>query len=263
LVTTTGDFMCRFRDPVTKLPLASYDLWEERHGIHAFTLAAVWAGLQAAARFTELFGEKRRSAMYNAVAEEIKTATARYLWSIDNNRFLRRINFTDDGSLVTDETVDSSLFGLWYFGMFPADDPRIVATMQAVADSLWIKSDVGGCARYEQDTYQRWSDLPANIPGNPWFICTLWLAQYAIASAKTPADLVRAKGPLHWACDHALHSGIMAEQAHPLSGVPLSVSPLTWSHATYCLAFNEYVQRWNELARQGQPESTIAVPQGS
>jgi len=263
LVTTTGDFMCRFRDPVTKLPLASYDLWEERHGIHAFTLAAVWAGLRAAARFTELFGERRRSAMYNAVAEEIQTAAARYLWSSDLNRFLRRINFADDGSLITDETVDASLFGLWYFGMFPADDPRIAATMQAVADSLWIKSDVGGCARYEQDLYQRWSDLPANIPGNPWFVCTLWLAQYAIAAAKTPDDLARAKGPLRWACDHALHSGIMAEQAHPLSGIPLSVSPLTWSHATYCLAFNEYVQRWNELVGQGRPEPTIAVPQSS
>ncbi|MDQ6824392.1 MAG: glycoside hydrolase family 15 protein [Candidatus Eremiobacteraeota bacterium] len=263
LVTTTGDFMCRFRDPVTKLPLASYDLWEERHGIHAFTLAAVWAGLRAAARFTELFGERRRSAMYNAVAEEIQTAAARFLWSSDLNRFLRRINFADDGSLITDETVDSSLFGLWYFGMFPADDPRIAATMQAVVDSLWIKSDVGGCARYEQDLYQRWSDLPANIPGNPWFVCTLWLAQYAIAAAKTPDDLARAKEPLRWACDHALHSGIMAEQAHPLSGIPLSVSPLTWSHATYCLAFNEYVQRWNELVGQGRPEPTIAVPHSS
>lgn len=263
LVTTTGDFMCRYRDPVTKLPLASYDLWEERHGVHAFTLGAVWAGLRAAACFTELFGETRRSAMYNAVADEIKTATGRYLWAPDLNRFLRKISFADDGSLVRDETVDASMYGLWYFRMFAPDDARIVATMRAITDYLWIKTDVGGCARYEQDWYQRWNDLPANIPGNAWFICTLWLAQYAIAAAKTLDELSAAKAQLRWACDHALFSGVMAEQAHPLSGLPLSVSPLTWSHATYCLAFNEYVRRWQELRSTGEREAPVAVAQPS
>lgn len=263
LVTTTGDFMCRYRNPVTKLPLASYDLWEERHGIHAFTLGAVWAGLRAAACFTELFGETRRSAMYTAVAEEIKAATARYLWAPDLNRFLRRIDFSDAGDLQRDETVDSSMFGLWYFGMFPPDDPRIAATIQAIYDRLWIKTDVGGCARYEQDWYQRWTDLPSNIPGNAWFICTLWLAQYAIAAAKNVAELANAKAQLRWACDHALFSGIMAEQAHPLSGAPLSVSPLTWSHATFCLAFNEYVRRWHELTPEGDREVPAALLQPS
>ena len=60
-------------------------------------------------------------------------------------------------------------------------------------------------------------------------------------------ELTAAKALLQWACDHALHSGVLAEQAHPFTGAPLSVSPLTWSHATYCLAFEEYVRRWHEL----------------
>ncbi|MDQ6779621.1 MAG: glycoside hydrolase family 15 protein [Candidatus Eremiobacteraeota bacterium] len=263
LVTTTGDFMCRYRDPVTKLPLASYDLWEERHGVHAFTLGAVWAGLRAAACFTELFGENRRSAMYNAVAEEIKAATGRYLWSPERNRFSRMINFSDRRALIRDDIVDSSLFGLWYFGMFPPDDPRIVATTDAIRDHLWIKTDGGGCARYENDSYQRWSDLPGTIPGNSWFICTLWLAQYAIAAARNRTELAHAKAQLHWACDHALPSGVMAEQAHPITGAPLSVSPLTWSHATFCLAFHEYVERWGALAPAEGDRPKVAFSQAS
>lgn len=262
LVTTAGDFMCRYRDPVTKLPLASYDLWEERHGVHAFTVGAVWAGLRAAADFTKLFGEMRRSAMYNAVAEEIRQAAARYLWAEDLNRFLRMVNFQDDGTLVRDDVVDSSLYGLWYFGMFTPEDPRIRSTVQAIMDRLWLKTDVGGCARYEGDWYQRWSDLPANVPGNPWFICTLWLAQYAIASARSIEDLAQAKTQLRWAREHALHSGILAEQAHPFSGVPLSVSPLTWSHATFCMAFDEYVERWNNLRQDSVGEMSLAGPGG-
>src|SRR5947199_7129209 len=34
---------------------------------------------------------------------------------------------------------------------------------------------VGGVARYENDYYHRISNDIAAVPGNPWFICTLWL----------------------------------------------------------------------------------------
>jgi len=247
IITVAADFMCRYRDPATKLPLTSYDLWEERHGIHAFTVGAVWAGLRAAANFTELFGESRRSAMYNAVAEEIHQAAGKYLWAPDLNRFLRMINFTPDGTLIRDETVDSSLFGLWYFGMLAPRDPRIESTVAAIRDRLWIKTGVGGCARYENDYYQRWQDVPGSVPGNPWFICTLWLAQYGIAAAQSMMELNDSRQILQWVCDHSFRSGVLAEQAHPMTGAPLSVSPLTWSHATFCLAFEEYVRRWHEL----------------
>ena len=247
IVTPAADFMCRYRDPATKLPLVSYDLWEERHGIHAFTVGAVWAGLRAAANFTELFGETRRSTMYNAVAEEIHQATSAHLWAPDLNRFLRMVNFLPDGSVMRDATVDSSLFGLWYFGMLSPRDPRIEATIEAIRTRLSIKTGVGGCARYENDYYQRWRDVPPDVPGNPWFICTLWLAQHEIAHAQSMHELNTVKPLLQWAREHAFDSGIMAEQAHPMTGEPLSVSPLTWSHAAFCLAFEEYVRRWHEL----------------
>mgnify|MGYP003933999493 CR=1 FL=1 len=49
--------MCRYRDDETGLPRPSWDLWEERSGIHAWTVGATWGGLQAAANFAESFGE--------------------------------------------------------------------------------------------------------------------------------------------------------------------------------------------------------------
>jgi hypothetical protein len=33
----------------------------------------------------------------------------------------------------------------------------------------------------------------------------------------------------------------MAEQLHPYTGAPLSVAPLTWSHAAYVRAVREYI----------------------
>ncbi len=35
----------------------------------------------------------------------------------------------------------------------------------------------------------------------------------------------------------------MAEQLHPYTGEPLSVSPLTWSHAEYVRTVQEYIER--------------------
>jgi len=41
----------------------------------------------------------------------------------------------------------------------------------------------------------------------------------------------------------ALPSGIMSEQVHPYTGEPLSVSPLTWSHAAFVSAVQHYARR--------------------
>jgi GH15 family glucan-1,4-alpha-glucosidase len=88
-------------------------------------------------------------------------------------------------------------------------------------------------ARYECDSYYQMSNDHHNIPGNPWFLCTMWLAQWHIRKAHTLADLHKPVELLRWCISHALESGVMAEQINPHSGAPISVSPLTWSHATY------------------------------
>ena len=75
------------------------------------------------------------------------------------------------------------------------------------------------------------------IPGNPWFVCTLWLAEWHARRAKTARrPRPRRREYLDWAEAHARPSGVMAEQVHPETGEPLSVAPLTWSHAAYVAA---------------------------
>ncbi len=75
------------------------------------------------------------------------------------------------------------------------------------------------------------------------FICTLWYAEYVIAVAKSEQDLEEAEGLLRWTVEHALPSGVLAEQVHPFTGDPLSVSPLTWSHASFVKVVQEYVSK--------------------
>lgn len=242
LIVRAANWMLAFRD-VNGLPLPSWDLWEERQGISAWTVGAVWGGLQAAGHFAAAFGEFALAEGYYRAAAEMRTAAERHLWVPEIGCFARLLTPTPEGGYIADHTVESSLIGLWYFGMFPADDPRMAHAMQAIRRQLWVNTPVGGIARYQDDLYGRVPADYAGLPGNPWFVCTLWLAQWYIAIARTTEELAPALELLHWAATHALPSGVMPEQANPFTGAPLSVSPLTWSHATYILAAREYLAK--------------------
>jgi glucoamylase len=250
LICPMADFIAGYRDNESGLPLPSYDLWEERRGILSWTAASTWGGLTAAAQFAKAFGETSRAEKYLQAALEIKNGADAHLWQPTLNRFVRMVNRKEDGSWEIDPTIDASLVGYWQFGMYAPDDPKIVSTMQAIQQQLWVKTDVGGLARYTNDYYHQVSQDIANVPGNPWFICTLWLAEWYALVAKQTADLKQALALLEWVAGHALPSGILAEQVDPYTGQPLSVSPLTWSHAAYVSTVLTYLQRTKQLSEK-------------
>jgi GH15 family glucan-1,4-alpha-glucosidase len=265
LVTRPGDFLLGYVDPRTGLPLPSYDLWEERWGVHLFTVAAVIAGLRAAARLARAFGETERAGSYEAGADRMLQAMRATMWSEGDGRFVRMVTPGPSGYQL-DRTVDASVFGVVELGVLPPDDPQVESTMRNVEERLRVQTEVGGLARYENDPYQQMEkgDLQ-RVPGNPWFVSTLWLARYHLMRAQSPADLSRGLDLIAWAARHARPSGVMAEQLHPHTGEPLSVSPLTWSHAAYVMAVEEYLDRMRRLTAcptcgQPRPRAAARVP---
>lgn len=245
-VERAADFLLNFRDDRTGLPLPSYDLWEERRGVFTYTTATVIGGLEAAAGLAALFHEEARAAAYTAGARDIRAALDRHLYCPRDSRYARGILF-EDGVQVRDATVDASLLGLVLFGGYDPHDPRMARTAQAVEEKLWNHAGAGGLARYQGDDYQRVVRRP-DIPGNPWVVCTLWLAQYRIAAARSLRELKQALPLLQWAAECALPSGVLPEQIHPESGEFLSVSPLTWSHGTLVAAVLDYLEKARSLA---------------
>ncbi len=250
LVRSAADFMVSHREPQTRLPAPSIDLWEERRGIHAFTTAAIWAGITAAAEFARAFGQTDLASRYRTAADEIKTAAIAHFWDADRGRFLRTITVLPDGTITRDPTLDISLSGIWLFGMLPPEDERVVSTMRAIEAGLAVPTAIGGLARYEDDGYFRDSALDKAIPGNPWFIGTLWLAEHHVACARAPEDLEPALRILEWCVARSLPSGVMPEQIHAATGDALSVSPLTWSHAAFIGAAQRYARKLNALRAQ-------------
>ena len=257
LIIQAADFMTNFRDPATKLSAPSWNLWEDRRGIHTFTCGTVVGGLEAAANFARLFGETTRAETYQAAAEEIRDAMRTHLYSPSLGRFIRALMPNADGSFYADTALDSSLWGAFYFGAFAATDELVGKTMQAIETGLWAKTEIGGVARYEADGYMTISTDYSKIPGNPWFISTLWLADYYIAAATNKDDLGKAHCILEWVVERALPSGVLAEQVNPLSGAPVSVSPLTWSHSSFVATVMSYLQKLSAFETDYDPRRRV------
>jgi GH15 family glucan-1,4-alpha-glucosidase len=135
----------------------------------------------------------------------------------------------------------------------------VVAEMESLFKRLWVKTDIGGCARYERDYYHMVErDNTDAVPGNPWVICTLWHAQHKIAIARTIDELRQAMPLLEWAAERARPSGVLAEQYHPYTGEMISVSPLTWSHATVVTTIVQYLRRHKQLIEEANTPAGFA-----
>ena len=251
MIEKMARFLLNFRDKETGLPLASYDLWEEKIGVSTYTCASTYGGLMAAARFSELLDKRNHMREYKQAAKEIKQALVDHLFSDSLQSFVR-IGFYREEGFVRDETVDSSsLFGLWYFGMFEQDDPLFQKTYEQVKARLWNKTDVGGYIRYENDNY-----FKSTNTSNPWFITTLWEAQMKLAKKEvTQEDLAFAEKTFEWVAGHLYNSGVLAEQLHPYSGASLSSTPLVWSHAVYIETVLLYLDKKKEMQLKNQDVS--------
>jgi len=209
------------------------------------------AGLDAAAEFARAFGEDGLAAEYAAAALEIRQAMGRYLYRPELGRFARMITVNDAGEVSVDATLDASLAGVFMFGAFAADDPRVTATMKAVRDGLTCRTPVGGVARYHGDYYHQVSRDLDSVPGNPWVLCTIWVGMHAVACAGSLAELEPARDVLHWVEAHKLPSGVLPEQLDPSTGAALSVSPLAWSHAALVTLVEEYRRKVERLRSSG------------
>lgn len=254
LIEKIADFLVSFRNKKTGLPLPSYDLWEEKIGVSTYTCASVYGGLMAAAKFSELLDKRNHMRTYKQAAKEIKQAAIDHLYSQEMQSFVRYAKINDNGEPERQEVVDaSSLFGLWYFGMFEQEHELFVNTKNQVHARLKNPAETGGFLRYEKDNYFKDTDL-----SNPWFITTLWEAQRLLKkSTVTDEDLEYVELVLEWVIQHKYLSGILAEQLNPYTGESRSATPLVWSHAVYIETILHYLERRRDQAAGNNPNLPV------
>lgn len=195
----------------------SYDWWEENPDYrHTSTLAAIHAGLRAAASWPELSTDLRSTASQGAaeLAELVRADAAR----------LGRLPKWLGG-----DAVDASLIAVATpFAMLPAGDPLVVATIEAIEARL---VHGGGVHRYLDDTY---------YGGGEWLLLAALLGWHYAAVGRTDEAL----GQLAWVAAHATPEGELPEQVDDHLLAPERedewlerwgpvATPLLWSHAMY------------------------------
>lgn len=226
-VTPAADFMTRFIDEATGLPHASYDLWEERFLTSTYTVSTVIAALETAVRLAEVADHADDALRWRHAAEGIRSNLPKLYKQDDNGDGYFRKGFLlqPDESLAYDDTLDiSSLYGPYMFAGLPHDDPMISSTLKHVEEKLLNNSPIGGVIRYEHDNYFL---AKRDYKGNPWIVCTLWLAQLYISLGRRED----AQKLIEWSKGRAINSGALSEQFDPENGQAIGVTPLVWSHA--------------------------------
>ncbi|MEM4312188.1 MAG: hypothetical protein QXX95_07355 [Nitrososphaerales archaeon] len=163
-------------------------------------------------------------------SEEVKNGILNQLYDDELNRFIKSVN-------PRNESLDASLFAIFYFNVLPAEDPRVINTMEEVERELWVKKGVGGIARYKGDLYFRTSE---EIIGNPWILTTLYLSIFY----SEIGNLKKAKSLIDWVTNFSFE--LLPEQINPFSGEAVSVLPLAWSHAAFAVALSKFISKLKE-----------------
>lgn len=217
-----ANFLTTYIDEATGLPHASYDLWEQRFATFTYTVSIVIAGLEAAAKLSEIVEEPVDGVRWKKCADQIREHLDTLMHP---EGYFRKSLLLDGQETQFDDSIDiANMYGPYMYAKLPLDDARMTGTVAKVEQELFKRGPIGGVIRYFGDDYFL---AKRQYGGNPWIVCTLWLAQYYISAQRDE----EAYALITWALDRQSPSGMLGEQFDPEDGMSVGVAPLVWSHA--------------------------------
>jgi GH15 family glucan-1,4-alpha-glucosidase len=158
-----------------------------------------------------------------STAADVIKSNSNTFFNAERGIYNKGFLLTEDGYSV-DSTLDiSSFYGVYTYG-YAADRSQLESCLSKIEELLLDISPSGGSARYEDDNY--FKSEPA-YKGNPWFVTTLWMAQYYAQNGQKD----KAINYINWALENSLSSGLLSEQITPEDSKIVGVTPLVWSHA--------------------------------
>ncbi len=221
------------------LHLPCYNLWENDIGVFPTSHWLIQRALICLVDINSKIKANGQNELFSEqVARDVKIVAEKMaLASVDNlidktHGFYRSIQ-TDSIAEKVDHRTDSSVHILWQFAKLDPNKEEIRNTVIQISEK--IATGDGGYARFENDHYL---SVEGEFTGNPWYISTLWQAQYFLVQG----NYLKAQESIKWILKHAEQTGILPEMADPRSGYALSIRPLGWSHAAFLNLLNwDYV----------------------
>jgi GH15 family glucan-1,4-alpha-glucosidase len=186
-------------------------IWEVRGEPRHFTSSKVmcWVACDRGARLAELHGDLDLAKRWQAVADEIKSDVCEH--GVDS----RGVFVQHYGS----KALDASVLLIPLVRFLPADDPRVRATVLAIADEL---TEDGMVLRY------RTSETDDGLAGDEgtFTICSFWM----VSALCEIGELDRGRELCEKLLSYASPLQLYAEEIDPRSGRHLGNFPQAFSH---------------------------------
>jgi GH15 family glucan-1,4-alpha-glucosidase len=190
---------------------ADHGIWEVRGELKHFTSSKLmcWVALDRGARLARLHGQADYARKWDTIADEIHEDICR--------------NGVDDRGVFVQSygttNLDASLLLVPLVRFLPANDPRVRATVLAIADEL---TRDGLVLRYRPE---QTDDGLAGDEGT-FTTCSFWL----VSALVEIGEVVRAKALCERLLSLASPLGLYAEELDPVSGRHLGNFPQAFTH---------------------------------
>ena len=188
-------------------------IWEVRGEPQHFLYSKVmcWVALDRAIDLADLLHAGDRVAGWSRARDEVAALVLRDGWSDQAKAFTQYL-----GS----DALDASVLMMSLVGFLPPDDPRVLATIDAIEERL--TDDRGLVYRY------RTSGGVDGLRGEEgtFLLCTFWLAQALALSGQVD----RAEAVFGRAIAFVNDVGLLAEEVDPRTGELLGNFPQAFSH---------------------------------
>ena len=219
-------------EPLGERAFALYDvpdagLWEfrGRAEVHTYTAAMCWAACDRLAKIALRLGLDERAAYWRGRADTIHAATLERAWRPQANHF--SASFQSD-------YLDASLLLLADIGFIAADDPRYVATVEAIGAEL----------RHGDGVFRYVAPDDFGTPETSFTICTFWYIDALAAIGRM--DEARELFERVLARRNAL--GLLSEDMAFEDGEGWGNFPQTYSHVGLIIAAMRLSRSWQEAS---------------
>jgi alpha,alpha-trehalase len=209
-------------------------IWEVRGPARHFTSSKVlcWVAADRGAKLAELRGEPDAAARWRAAADEIHADVC--------------ANGTDDRGVFCqhyDNTaLDASALLIPLLGFLPPDDPRVRATVLAIADELTVDELV---LRYHvEETEDGFSGEEGTFT-----ICSFWL----VSALTEIGEVARARALCTKLLSYASPLDLYAEELDPHSGLHLGNFPQAFTHLALINAVMHLIWEDEKLSEPAEP----------
>ncbi len=207
-------------------------IWEVRGEPQHFTSSKImcWVALDRGSKLAELQGEKSYAQQWRAIADEIKADVLAH--GVDKRGVLTQ--------RYGDDALDASLLLAILTRFLPADDPRVRATVMAIAEEL---TEEGLVLRYRTDE----TDDGLSGEEGTFTICSFWL----VSALVEIGEVSRARHLCEKLLSFASPLHLYAEEIEPRTGRHLGNFPQAFTHLALINAVVHVIRAEEEADSSG------------